>query len=314
MPLAGAPRFISAEECQKVLTPQDVTAEIKRVLEWDAAGTIQWPVPRSLNIAPDKWGNDYHMKAAVLEEIPVAGLRLVSHPPDESSPQCTRLILLIDPATTLPIALVDESWNYAQRTVASIVVGVEAVAVPDARTLAIIGAGRMARACVDYYLSAFALDEIRISSRTPTRRDALVAEVSACYPDISVTGYDSAEDAVRGAQLVLTATAAEHAVIADDWIAPGATVACVGTAEPGPEFAKNADLFLVDSREQLRKELIAYFGEDAPDWVTASVGEVVSGVHPGRTDPAQRALIVTEGMASQDIALAYLASQRVDQP
>ena len=70
-------------------------------------------------------------------------------------------------------------------------------------------------------------------------------------------------------------------------------------------------MFLVDSRDQLRKELIAYFGDDAPDWVSATVGDVVSGGHPGRTDANQRALIITEGMASQDIALAYLASQRL---
>ena len=149
--MSSAPLFISAEECQRVLSPADVIAEVRRVLEWDAAGKIQWPVPRSLNIAPDKWGNDYHMKAAVLEEIPVAGLRLVSHPLDESSPQCTRLILLVDPATTLPIALVDETWNYAQRTVASIVVAAHAVANPESKTLAIVGAGRMARSCVTYY-------------------------------------------------------------------------------------------------------------------------------------------------------------------
>jgi ornithine cyclodeaminase/alanine dehydrogenase-like protein (mu-crystallin family) len=309
--MSSAPLFISAEQCQELLSPSDVIAEIRRVLEWDAAGKIQWPVPRSLNIAPDKWGNDYHMKAAVLEEIPVAGLRLVSHPLDESSPQCTRLILLVDPSTTLPIALVDETWNYAQRTVASIVVAAHSVANPGSKTLAIIGAGRMARHCVTYYTDLFGIEEIRVASRTAARRDALVADLAEAYPDIAVHACESAEVAVRGAELVLTATSADHAVIEDEWVSPGAVVAAVGTAEPGRDFTQNADLFLVDSRDQLRKELIAYFGEDAPDWVSASVGEVVSGSHPGRTDPAQRALIITEGMASQDIALAYLASQRL---
>jgi ornithine cyclodeaminase/alanine dehydrogenase-like protein (mu-crystallin family) len=309
--MSSAPLFISAEECQRVLSPADVIAEVRRVLEWDAAGKIQWPVPRSLNIAPDKWGNDYHMKAAVLEEIPVAGLRVVSHPLDESSPQCTRLILLVDPATTLPIALVDETWNYAQRTVASIVVAAHSVANPDSKSLAIVGAGRMARSCVTYYTDLFDIEEIRVASRTAPRRDALVADLTEAYPGIKVQASETAEDAVREASLVLTATSAEQAVIEDAWVSPGAVVAAVGTAEPGKDFAQNADLFLVDSRDQLRKELIAYYGDDAPDWVSATVGDVVSGGHPGRTDASQRALIITEGMASQDIALAYLASQRL---
>jgi ornithine cyclodeaminase len=251
------------------------------------------------------------MKACVLEEIPVAGLRMVSHPLDESSPQNTRLILLIDPATCLPIALVDESWNYVQRTVASIVMATHAVANPAAKTLAIIGAGRMARTSVTYYNSLFDLSEIRIASRTAERRDRLVGELQSEQESADVTAFSSVEDAVRGADLILTATSADHAVIEDSWVSPGAVVAAVGTAEPGRDYTKNADIFLVDSKEQLKKELIEYFGEDAPEWVSASVGEVVTGVHKGRTDPSQRALIITEGMASQDIALAYLASQRV---
>jgi ornithine cyclodeaminase/alanine dehydrogenase-like protein (mu-crystallin family) len=309
--MGNAPLFISAEQCEELLTPADVISEVRRVLEWDAAGSIHWPVPRSLNIAPDKWGNDYHMKAAVLEEIPVAGLRVVSHPLDESSPQCTRLILLVDPATTLPIALVDESWSYVQRTVASIVVAAHAVANPDSQVLTIIGAGRMARTCVTYYADLFDLTEIRVASRTAARRDALVEELAAAHPEVKVVAHDSAEEAVRGADLILTATSADFAVIEDGWVAPGAVVAAVGTAEPGRDYTKNADIFLVDSRDQLKKELIAYYGDEAPDWVSASVGEVISGAHPGRTDRSQRALIITEGMASQDIALAYLASQRL---
>ena len=96
--MGAPPIFVSVSDTQAVLEPIDVVRQCEQALRWDAAGAIQWPAPRSLNIAPDRWGNDYHMKACVLEEVPVAGLRLVSHPLDESSPICTRLILLIDPA------------------------------------------------------------------------------------------------------------------------------------------------------------------------------------------------------------------------
>jgi ornithine cyclodeaminase/alanine dehydrogenase-like protein (mu-crystallin family) len=87
-------------------------------------------------------------------------------------------------------------------------------------------------------------------------------------------------------------------------------VATLDTAEPGRDYAEQADLFVVDSREQLQKELLELFGAEGPGWVDATVAEVVGGRHPGRTDPKQRALIVTQGMASQDIALAHLAYQR----
>ena len=284
--MSTAPLFISSEECQQASGPFDVIAQVRQVLEWVAAGKIQWPVPRRLNIAPDKWGNDYHMKAAVRgRRIRLRAAPSSSHPLDESDPQSTRLILLIDPNTTLPLALVDETWGYAQRTVASIVVGVHAVANPGAKVLAIVGAGRMARNCVTYYASLFDIKEIRIASRTASRRDALVADLTDSYPEITVSASASAEHAVRGAELVLTATSADHAVIEDEWVSAGAVVAAVGTAESGVEYAKNADLFLVDSREQLRKELISYFGDEAPDWVTATVGDVLLRRSPRSDGP-----------------------------
>ncbi|MCW2768457.1 MAG: alanine dehydrogenase [Nocardioides sp.] len=304
------PPYVSAEQCREVLTPLDVVERVRTALEWDAAGAIHWPQPRSLNIAPDKWGNDYHMKACVLEEIPVAGLRIVSHPLDESSPQCTRLILLVDPATALPLALVDESWNYVQRTVASIAMAAHSVANPDAANLTVVGAGRLAETGAQYYASLFDLDRVTVVSRTPARRDAMADRLRAEL-GVEVVTQDSVREAVEGADLVLTATSSSAAVIEEAWVKPGATVACVGTAEPGAALVERSDLFVVDSPDQLRKELVELYGAEAPGWITASVGEVVTGAHPGRTDPSQRALIITEGMASQDIALAYLAYQRV---
>lgn len=280
--------------------------EIERALRWDAAGAIHWPTPRSLNIAPDKWGNDYHVKACVLEEVPVGGIRLVSHPRDESSPINTRLIVLVDPATTLPLAIVDESWTYQQRTVASVAMASQHLAAPGARTLAVVGAGKLARSALRYYAHLFPLERVRIASRRPETRAALAEQATRRY-GVAAEPADSIVTAVRGADLILTCTSSGQPLLEEQWIGPGAVVASLETSEPGRDFAEKADLFVVDSREQLQKELVATFGPEAPGWVDATVGEVVTGSHPGRTDPGQRVLIVTEGMASQDIALAYRA-------
>ncbi len=307
--MVQAPIFITAAQCQELLGPDDIVRQIERALRWDVAGQIHWPAPRSLNIAPDRWGNDYHVKACVLEAIPVAGLRLVSHPFDEASPVCTRLIVLIDPATTLALAIVDESWSYAQRTVASIAMAARHLSIPGATTLGVVGAGRLARNAIDYYVTLFDLDEIRIASRRAETREALAAEMSEKH-GIAVRAVDTIRGAVEGADLVLTATSATTPLLEEPWVRAGAVVASVGTAEPGRPLAKASDLLIVDSREQLRKELIAEFGEEGPDWVKATVGEIVAGIHPGRTDPMQRILLITEGIASQDIALAHLAYER----
>ncbi len=284
-------------------------AEIERVVSWDAAGHVRWPEPRNMNMR-DRFENHYHLKACILDRISVAGFRLVAHnATDETSQDATRFVVLVDVESSRPLAFVDETWTYAQRTVASIVMAARRLARDGAGTLALVGAGRLATTALEYYTRLFRLNDVRIASRRPETRTALATRARAQY-GIAARAADSIEAAVRGADLVLTATNSARAMLEESWIAPGAVVAALDSAEPGRNLAEKADLFVVDSREQLRKELIELFGADAPGWVDATVAEVVSGKHPGRTSPDQRALIITQGMASQDVALAHLAYRR----
>jgi ornithine cyclodeaminase/alanine dehydrogenase-like protein (mu-crystallin family) len=301
--------YLTARQCHALLSPDDVLAEIARVVAQDAAGHVRWPSPPNMNMR-DRFENHYHLKACILDEASVGGFRFVSHnATDETSQDATRFIMLVDVETSRPLALVDETWTYAQRTVASIVMAAHKLARKDAGTLALVGAGRLATTALEYFTRLFKLREIRIASRRPETRAALAAKAQANY-GVKAIAADSIEAAVRGADLVLTATNSARALLEADWIAPGAVVATLDTSEPGRDFAAQADLFVVDSREQLHRELIELFGEEAPGWVDATVADVVGGRHPGRTSDAQRALIVTQGMASQDVALAYLAYTR----
>ena len=278
-------------------------------MAWDAAGLVRWPAPPNMNMR-DRFENHYHLKACILDELSVAGFRFVSHnATDETSQDATRFVVLVDVESSRPLAFVDETWTYAQRTVASIVMAARRLARKDAGTLALVGAGRLATTALEYYTRLFKLREVRIASRRPETRAALAARATSKY-GIVARAVDSIEAAVRGADLVLTATNTGRAMIEESWIAPGTVVAALDSAEPGRDLTEKADLFVVDSREQLRKELIELFGDEAPGWVDATVAEVVSGKHPGRTSPDQRVLIITQGMASQDVALAHLAYQR----
>ena len=305
----SSPIYITARECRDLLTPDDVLAEIERVVAWDAAGRVRWPSPPNMNMR-DRFENHYHLKACILDEISVAGFRLVSHnATDETSRDATRFVVLVDVESSRPLAFVDETWTYAQRTVASIVMAARRLAREGAVTLALVGAGRLATTALEYYTRLFELREVRIASRRPETRAALAEKAKKQY-GLAAKPADSIEAAVRGADLVLTATNSARAMLEESWIGPGAVVATLDSAEPGRDLAEKADLFVVDSREQLRKELTELFGPDAPSWVDATVAEVVSGKHPGRTSAEQRVLIVTQGMASQDVALAHLAYQR----
>jgi len=286
-----------------------VLAEIERVIAWDGAGLVRWPSPPNMNMR-DKFENHYHLKGCILDEASVAGFRLVSHnATDEQSADATRFVVLVDVESSRPLAFVDETWTYAQRTVASIVMAARRLARTGAGTLALVGAGRLATTALEYYTRLFDLKDVRIASRRPETRAALAARATERFK-IAARPADTIEQAVRGADLVLTATNSARAMLEESWIGPGTVVATLDSAEPGRDLVEKADLFVVDSREQLRKELIDLFGPEAPGWIDATVAEVVSGKHAGRTSDDQRVLIVTQGMASQDVALAHLVYKR----
>ncbi len=307
--MQNPPIYLTSSQCQSLLTSQDVIEQIERVVAWDAEGKVRWPSPRNMNMR-DVHENHYHLKACILDPLSIAGFRVVAHlATDENSRNATRYVVVVDTASSRTLAFVDETWSYAQRTVASIVMAARRLALPDAGVLALVGAGNLATTALEYYSKLFGLREVRVVSRRPHTREALARLAESRYK-VTARAMDSIQDAVSGADLVLTATNSGKALIEADWIAPGAVVATLDTAEPGRAYAEQADLFVVDSREQLQKELIELFGQEGPGWVDATVAEVVGGKHPGRTDPKQRALIVTQGMASQDVALAHLAYLR----
>ena len=91
-------------------------AEIERVIAWDADGRVRWPSPPNMNMR-DRFENHYHLKACILDELSVAGFRLVAHnATDETSQDATRFVVLVDVESSRPLAFVDETWTYAQRT------------------------------------------------------------------------------------------------------------------------------------------------------------------------------------------------------
>src|SRR5687768_3155653 len=154
----------------------------------------------------DRFENHYHLKACILDEISVAGFRIVSHNAiDETSQDATRFVVLVDVESSRPLAFVDETWTYAQRTVASIVMAARRLARAGAGTPSLVAAGLLATTAREYYTRLFKLREVRIASRRPETRAALADKARTQY-GVAAKPADSIEAAVRGADLVLTAT------------------------------------------------------------------------------------------------------------
>jgi len=219
-------------------------------------------------------------------------------------------VTLFDGETGVPTAILDASAVTEIRTAAVTAVATRTLARADARVLAILGAGVQARS---HLVALSWFESVRVFSPHSEHARALADS----DPRASVAA--SAEEAVRGSDVVVTATSSREPVLSHEWLAPGAHVNAVGASMPA---AREIDVATVaasalfcDSRESLRNEageFILALKEGAiagEDHVRAELGEVLAGKALGRQSEAELTLFRSLGLAIEDLAAAQLAVQ-----
>jgi alanine dehydrogenase len=212
-------------------------------------------------------------------------------------------ISVFDDQTGQPIALMDGTEITAVRTGAASAVSTRALARPDARVLAVLGAGVQARAHVEAARRVRDFDEIRVASRTFDRAQELAREVGG-------VAVESFEEAVGGADVVSACTDASDPVLRADWLSPGTHVTSVGASRDGPELDQatvTAGLLVVESRVAFQPypagahELQGLDPDSA-----AELGEILAGTREGRTSADQITVYKSMGHAVEDAAAAGL--------
>lgn len=207
-------------------------------------------------------------------------------------------VTLFDGETGVPTAILDASAITEIRTAAVTAVATRALARPGAKVLAILGSGVQGKAHVTAMGADF--EEVRM------------------YSPSYAEGAGSAEEAVRGADVVVVATSSREPVLAHEWLSPGMHVNAVGASTPSAreievETVAAAALFC-DSRESLRNEagefrLAIEQGAIPPgdEHVRAELGEVLAGIRPGRAGDDELTMFRSLGVAIEDLAAAQLA-------
>jgi ornithine cyclodeaminase len=210
------------------------------------------------------------------------------------------LVTLFDGETGVPTAILDASAITAR---------------DDARTLAILGAGVQARSHLRALASVRGFEQVRVYAPTAAHARAVVEEAATARGELSVA--TSAEEAVRGADVVVAVTNSPEPVLQRAWLTPGAHVNAVGastqrTRELDSETVAASALFC-DSRESLRNEAgefaraVAEGAIPGEEHIRAELGEVLAGMAPGRRDGGELTLFRSLGVAIEDLAAAERA-------
>jgi ornithine cyclodeaminase/alanine dehydrogenase-like protein (mu-crystallin family) len=283
--------------------------DVRAHLEWDAliaamehalidfsAGRVQQPVRRFLTV--HRYEGFFGIMPAVSEKV--MGIKLVTFYPNNGArglPTHLAMIQLFAPETGEALALIDGRLITETRTAAVSAAATKLLAAPDARVLAILGSGVQARAHVEALSRVRSFEEIRVWGRTRAHAERFAEEVGASVM--------AAEDAVRGADVVVTATAATEPILEGAWLKPGAHVNAIGwRGHDSRELddAAMANLVVVESREAAHDQCGDVILSGAE--IYAELGEILAGKKPARAE--ETTVFDSVGIAVEDIAAAQL--------
>jgi len=209
------------------------------------------------------------------------------------------------------VALIEADYLGQMRTGAASGVATRVMAREDARTVGIIGTGLQARTQLEAVALARRLERVRAFGRNAERRETFAKEMTEQL-GVAVTPASSAEEAVRGADILITSTTSKTPVIEGRWLERGAHINAIGVnyaekRELDAEAVRRCDLIAADSVEQSKFEagdLIQGFGDDASRWAAVrELSAIVAGKVYGRTSRDQITLFKSNGIAIEDIVV-----------
>ena len=304
--------YISYHDTLELLSAAEALEVVEQVYSMHANGSVMWSDPPSFHMDDDGFHNHWHVKACMLKDIPVAGVRMYGYFEDSERStvgtlDSTRLVVISDPETSVPLAIVDEHWNFSIRSTAAACIACKWMTNPGPKVLGLVGVGSMGRTALQCLSSMYRFEEIRCTSRRPETREAFAEEWSANL-GVPVIPVETPEEVVTGADIAVGGTTSTDVVSRVEWLKPGSTFISLARRELDPAGWPKMDKVVIDDfdlnmlapafRDTVEK---GYLSRES---LYAEIWELVSGQKPGRESQDERVLIHTVGLVSQDVALA----------
>jgi len=317
--------ILSSEVVRQSLPMSQAISAMKRAYAALSAGQAEVPLRSRLPVPPHE-AVSLFMPVFLEDEqgqaLCVKVVSLFPHNDRRGLPLIQAAVLVLDPETGQPVALLEGSALTAIRTGAASGAATDLLARPDSRVAAIFGAGVQGGAQLEAVCAVRPIETAWIYDPDRQRVERFIEEMAGqrgVPQDLRPAG--SPTEALAEADVICTATTSLTPVFRDEDIKPGAHINGVGSYTPQmqevpPETVRRAAVF-VDSRSAVLSEagdLIQPIqaGMIGADHIQAELGEVVLGRHPGRTNPDQITFFKSVGVAVQDAAAARLALRNAE--
>jgi alanine dehydrogenase len=291
---------LGEEEVRSLLRMEELIPAMRDALRDLSSGKVKQPMRLVLPVAEHKG-----FFAVMPAYGGALGAKLVTFYPNNKGIHTHHaMILLFRPETGEPLVTMDGRLITEMRTAAVSAVATDALARGGASVLAILGSGVQARSHLEALQIVRKFGEVRVWSPRNSKEFARQFNISAAA---------SAEEAVRGADVIVVATSATTPVLFGEWLSPGAHINAVGATRPDWRELDDAALrkarVYVESREAAMKESGDII---AAGHVFAEIGEVLGGLKSGRESDEEITLFKSVGVAVEDIVAANLVYRNAE--
>lgn len=296
--------YLTEDDVRQLLTLQDALVAVEDAHRWHAAGEAI-DTPRARSRTPT---SALHMLHGAVMPLGVMGYKSYT-----TSREAARFwVHLFDVATGRPLAVLEADYLGMMRTGATGGLAARVLAREDTRRALVFGAGWQAQSQIEALCAVREVEEVRVAARKRDKLERFCAEQSQRLGR-PVLPADDVEAEVRSADLIVTITTASDPLFDGRWLKDGTHVTAAGSnalirREIDEATIRRAGVVAVDARATALREsgdlLPALEKGRLNEYGLVELGELLTGMRPGRHDQTQVTLFESQGMAIQDLALA----------
>ncbi len=305
--------YLSRADVEAVgLSMPEILAALEEMFREKGAGRVEMPPKPGIHPAPDAF---LHAMPAWIPSLGAAGIKWVSGFPDNvrrGLPYISGLLVLNDPETGFPTAVLDATWITAMRTGAATAVAAKVLARPDSASVGIVACGVQGRSNLEALACSFPVREVRAYDLDASVAERFAAEMGERL-DLTIEVVPTARRAVEESELVVTSgpiLKEPTPTIEAGWLQPGSFASAVDFDSYFTGDALRAvDRLVTDDLPQFAHyRSIGYFAA-TPD-PDAELGDILCGRAPGREEAAEVTLAMNLGIGLEDMATAVRLVER----
>ena len=304
--------YLSDKDVKKVLAPKDSVKLVEKSIHDLGLGKA---VEEKFYLSVEKHDGFVKTMAAYYEPMEVHMTKVFSlfrnNPTRHGLQTVNTFIVVTDPHTGVPVAVMNGDWITALKTAGSTAAAAKHLAKEDSRIVGIVGAGAQGRSHLLSLAQIFKIEEARIADISAKAREGYVREMKKLC-DFDIVSVDSVEQAVRDVDISAVVTTADEPLVKPDWVRPGLFIAKAGSfQELDPGVITTVDKVVVDSWKytveyRRVKELtqLADSGAISRETIYGELPDILAGRKSGRQTDQETILFASIGFGVDNAALA----------